>query len=178
MASSYLAKRDGGWREAAIIQTRVYGREVRLSRQEVGVIGPEGHSTVGRGQPVKGISHMPLVGEGIIRATVCELAATQGRDPCTHVMPDSRKGAIECSIMIGGLTRHSSNMWHAAVATKAARRLGEGHRIYVRVRRVGCQDSQACARNGRVKVGKGVVAEARGHSTQKVTQARPDAKGV
>ena len=58
VASSYLAKRDGGWREAAIIQTRVYGREVRLSRQEVGVIGPEGHSTVGRGQPVKGISHI------------------------------------------------------------------------------------------------------------------------
>ena len=37
MASSQLAKRDGGRREAAIIQTRVNGREASLSGQEVGV---------------------------------------------------------------------------------------------------------------------------------------------
>lgn len=62
------------------------------------------------------------------------------------------------------------------MATKAARELGEGHRIYVWVRRVRRQDSQACTRNGQVEVGKGAVAEARGHCTQEVAQARPDAE--
>ena len=119
---------------------------------------------------------MPLVGKGIIRAAVCKLATMQSRDPRAHVVPYSSEGAIECSIMIGGLARHSSNMWHTAMATKAARELGEGYRVDVRVGRVRGQDSEACACDGRVKVSKGVVAEARGHSAQEMAQARPDAE--
>jgi|TARA_B110000027_G_scaffold132109_1_gene157632 hypothetical protein len=110
VVGSHLAKGDGGRREAAIVKARVYGRKAGLSRQQVGVIRPKGYSTVGRDQPVKGISHMSLVGKAVIRATVCKLTAIQGRDPCAHVMPDSGKGTIERSIMIGGLTRHSSYM--------------------------------------------------------------------
>ena len=58
--------------------------------------------------------------------------------------------------MIGGLAR-LSNMGHGAMASKAARELGEGNRVNVRVRRVGGEDTQAGTCNGRVEVGKGIV---------------------
>ena len=174
--TSYLPQRDGGRRQAAIIETRVDVREACISREEVSVARPKGHSALGSGQPIKSLSHMPLVCKGVIRPAVRKLASTQGRDPRTHVVPNSCKGAIESSIMIRGLTTHSSNVRHAAVAAEATRELGEGDRINVRVRRVRCQHSQASAHDGRVKVSKSVTTEARSDSTQEVTQARPDAK--
>ena len=62
------------------------------------------------------------------------------------------------------------------MASKAARELGEGNRVNVRVRRVGGEDTQAGTCNGCVEVGKGIVAEARGDSAQEVPQAGPDAE--
>ena len=92
--TSYLAQRDGGRRKAAIIKTRVDVREACISREEVSVARPKGHSALGSGQPIKSLSHMPLVRKGIIRPAVRKLASTQGRDPHTHAEAFTRQGKM------------------------------------------------------------------------------------
>ena len=78
MPTSYLPQRDGGRRQAAIIETRVDVREACISREEVSVARPKGHSALGSGQPIKSLSHMPLVRKGVIRPAVRKLAIDTG----------------------------------------------------------------------------------------------------
>ena len=91
LASSALAEGGSSWGEAAIVKAGVQVREAGISREQVSMAGLKGDGAVGRGQPVPSLSHMTLVGEDVTRAAVRELTATQGRDPCAHVVPDSSK---------------------------------------------------------------------------------------
>ena len=142
LASSGLAKGDGGRGEAAIVKAGVQVREASISREQVSMARLEGDGAVGSGQPVPGLSHMPLVWEHVLGAAVCELAAMQGGDPCAHVVPDSGKRAVEGGVVIGGLAMHS-NVGHAAVASEAASQgAGRGrvcqlHSLYTRLRTSG-----------------------------------------
>lgn len=135
-----MAEGDSGRREAAIVKAGVQVREASISREQVSMARLEGDGTVGGGQPVPSLSHIALVWEYVVRAAVCELAAMHGRDPCAYVVPNRSKRAIERGIVIGGLAR-LSDMGHAAMAAKAARELGEGDRVNVRVGRVRGEDA-------------------------------------
>ena len=66
-----------------------------------------------------------------MRASVRQLAATEVRDPGTHVVPDGQPPTVPSSIMVGGhggnrIRSSSGATGHDAMATKVARQLAEG----------------------------------------------------
>ena len=99
-ASSSMAERQRGGREAAIIQTRVQHWEASISRQQGGTLRIKANSLVGTADPIKSPLHMALVRETLPRPRVSKLTVTESRDPGAHVMPHSSVGPIEGSIMV------------------------------------------------------------------------------
>ena len=99
--------------------------KLRVDREEI-LVWVEANVPIGNHEAIESLEDMVLVGAAA-RFPMGETAASEGYDPCPHVMPYGCKASVVSSIVVrrGGIKRVKVNMGQRAMSAEAAREGGE-----------------------------------------------------
>jgi hypothetical protein len=114
-------KGHGGGAESAIVKVGVKLGKMRVDREEI-FVWIEANVPIGNHEAIESLKDMVLVGAAS-RFPMGETAASEGYDPCPHVMPYGCKASVVSSIVVrrGGVKRVEVNMGQRAMSAEAER---------------------------------------------------------
>lgn len=125
VAMAGCPKGDGGGAESAIVKVGVELGKLRVEGEEV-FIWVEANVPIGDHKAFESLGDVVLVGAAA-RVPVGETTASEGDDPCPHVMPYGCKAPIISSIVVrrGGVERIEVDVREYAMSAEAERQGGE-----------------------------------------------------